>query len=183
MIYCTNCHNPYPETGVPYKCPICGGVFDIPELSPFDTTQVDKTQPGIWRYRHAFGLPGNAPVVTLGEGNTPLVWAEAFGKQVAFKLETLNPTGSHKDRGVAVLASFLRSRGITEAMDDSSGNAGASFAAYTARAGIKGKVFIPDSASGPTQITQTERFRLSQNRIFIWVAIGMIMTKFADDNR
>ena len=126
----------------------------MPELPPFDPAQVDRTQPGIWRYHHTFGLPKNAPVVTLGEGNTPLVWAEAatglsFGKQVAFKLETLNPTGSHKDRGVALLASFLRSQNITEAVEDSSGNAGASFAAYAARAGIKARVFIPDYASGP----------------------------------
>ena len=149
MFHCTNCRRPYPETGVPYKCPTCGGVFDMPELPLFDPAQVALTQPGIWRYQHTFGLPEDAPVVTLGEGNTPLVWAEAFGKQVAFKLESLNPTGSHKDRGVALLASFLHSKGITEAVEDSSGNAGASFAAYAARAGIKARVFIPDYASGP----------------------------------
>jgi threonine synthase len=121
----------------------------MPDLPPFDSSQVDLTQPGIWRYRHAFGLPENAPVVTLGEGNTPLVWSEVFGKQIAFKLESLNPTGSHKDRGVALLASFLHSQGITEAVEDSSGNAGASFAAYATRARIKARVFIPDYASGP----------------------------------
>ena len=45
--------------------------------------------------------------------------------------------------------SFLRSRGVKEAIEDSSGNAGASFAAYAARAGIKARVYVPDSASGP----------------------------------
>lgn len=149
MIHCTNCRQPYPDTGVPYKCPACGGIFDMPALPAFDPAQVDPAQPGIWRYRHTFGLPENAPTVTLGEGNTPLVWTEAFGKPVAFKLESLNPTGSHKDRGVALLASFLRSRNISEAVEDSSGNAGASFAAYATRAGIKARVFIPDDASGP----------------------------------
>ncbi len=148
-IICTNCHRPYPETGIPYKCPTCGGIFDMPVLPSFDPAQVDATQPGIWRYRHAFGLPENARGVTLGEGDTPLVWAEAFGKQVAFKLESLNPTGSHKDRGVALLASFLQSQGVAEAVEDSSGNAGASFAAYATRAGIKARIFIPDYASGP----------------------------------
>jgi len=96
-----------------------------------------------------FGLPSDAPVVSLGEGNTPLVWAQVLGQNVAFKLEYLNPTGSFKDRGTALLISFLRARGIDEAVEDSSGNAGASFAAYAARAGVKAKVYVPDYASGP----------------------------------
>jgi hypothetical protein len=51
----------------------------------------------------------------LGEGNTPLVWTEAFGKKIAFKCEYLNPTGSFKDRGSALIASFLCSRDGREA--------------------------------------------------------------------
>jgi threonine synthase len=90
-----------------------------------------------------------ADVVSLGEGNTPLVWTEAFGRQVAFKCEYQNPTGSFKDRGTTALVTFLKSRGVTEAVEDSSGNAGASFAAYAARAGIRARVFVPESASGP----------------------------------
>ncbi|HLE52617.1 MAG TPA: pyridoxal-phosphate dependent enzyme [Anaerolineales bacterium] len=105
--------------------------------------------PGTWRYRHTFGLTPGAPVISLGEGNTPLVWGEVEGQKVAFKLEYLNPTGSFKDRGSAVLISFLEARGVNEAVEDSSGNAGASFAAYAARAGLKGRVFVPASASGP----------------------------------
>ncbi len=148
-ILCTNCKRPYPEQGVPYRCPGCGGVFDYSLPLQFDPQQVEPGQPGIWRYRHTFGLPENAPVVTLGEGGTPLVWAEAFGRQVAFKCEFQNPSGSFKDRGSAVLVSFLRSRGVEIAIEDSSGNAGASFAAFAARVGMKGRVFVPQSASGP----------------------------------
>jgi len=96
-----------------------------------------------------FGLPDDAPVVSLGEGETPLVWSNIHGRDIAFKLEYSNPTHSFKDRGTAVLVSFLRSRGICEAIDDSSGNAGASFAAYTARAGMKARVYLPAYASGP----------------------------------
>jgi threonine synthase len=91
-------------------------------------------------------------MVTLGEGNTPLLWREAFGRQVAFKLEYLNPSGSYKDRGSAVLVSFLCSRGVQSAVEDSSGNAGASFAAYAARAGMRARVFVPDYASGPKRL-------------------------------
>ncbi len=103
----------------------------------------------MWRYRHTFGLPESAPQTYLGEGDTPLVPSTAFGREVFFKLEYLNPTGSFKDRGTAVLVSFLQARGVREAVEDSSGNAGASFAAYAARAGITARVFVPEYASGP----------------------------------
>src|SRR3970040_2313236 len=130
-LICTNCHRPFPESGVPYRCPACGGIFDFTSLPPFNPARLEADLPGIWRYRHTFGVPENSPVVSLGEGNTPLVWDEMSGQDVAFKLEYLNPTGSFKDRGSAVLVSFLKSRGVESAVEDSSGNAGASFAAYT----------------------------------------------------
>jgi threonine synthase len=71
---------------------------------------------------------------------------------VAFKLEFLNPTGSHKDRGVSLMTSFLSAHGVTDAVEDSSGNAGSSFAAYAARAGINARIFVPDYASGPKRL-------------------------------
>jgi threonine synthase len=103
----------------------------------------------MWRYQQAFGLPEDSPVVSLGEGLTPLVWGKIDNHPVAYKLEFTNPSGSFKDRGSAVLVSFLISRGITQVVEDSSGNAGASLAAYAARSGLRSKVFIPASASGP----------------------------------
>lgn len=148
-IHCTNCHRPYPSEGAPFRCQACGGLFDFSSPPAYDLAQVALEAPGLWRYRHMLGLPADAPVVTLGEGNTPLEWREAFGRWVAFKLEYLNPTGSFKDRGSAPLTSFLRSRGVDAAVEDSSGNAGASFAAYAAEAGIRARVFVPDYASGP----------------------------------
>jgi threonine synthase len=148
-ITCSNCKRPYPDEGAPYKCPKCGGLFDVAPWD-FDSAQVDKAQSGIWRYRHTFaGLPATFPAVSLGEGRTPLLWSTAFGRQVAFKCEYLNPTGSFKDRGTTVITTFLKSRGVTEALEDSSGNAGASFAAYAARAGLKAGIYVPAAASGP----------------------------------
>lgn len=149
MIICTNCRRPYPEQGLPFRCPTCGGIYDIEALPRFDPAQVEPHLPGIWRYRHTFALPQEAPIISLGEGITPLIFAEAFGRRVALKCEHLNPTGSFKDRGSAPILSFLKARGIKQAVEDSSGNAGASFAAYAARAGVGARVFIPDSASGP----------------------------------
>jgi len=111
--------------------------------------RLEPELPGYWRYRHAFGLPPAASFVSLGEGNTPLLWDDFSGRMLGLKLESLNPSGSYKDRGSAVLLSFLKSRGVTAAVEDSSGNAGASFAAYAARAQVTGRVYVPESASGP----------------------------------
>jgi threonine synthase len=148
-ISCTNCGRPYPDEGLPYNCPVCGGVYDFAGLRTLDPAAIDRTQPGIWRYRATFSLPADLEPVSLGEGNTPLLWAKAFGREVAFKCEFLNPTGSFKDRGSAVITGWLKSRDISEVVEDSSGNAGASLAAYAARAGINARIFVPASASGP----------------------------------
>jgi threonine synthase len=147
-IACTNCGRPYPKRGLPFRCPHCGGVFDYPQPFYFDSAQVERRRSDVWRYHHSFGLPDSAPVISLGEGNTPLVWGEVFGRQVAFKCEFLNPTGSFKDRGTATLVSALRGRGVKAAIEDSSGNAGASFAAYAARAEMQAQVYVPESTSG-----------------------------------
>lgn len=151
---CTNCRRPYPETGAPFRCLQCGGVFGVQGGLAYEP---DSQTSGLWRYRASFGLPVDAEAVSLGEGNTPLVEGAAFGKRLAFKLEHLNPTSSYKDRGSAPLLSFLKTRGVSEALEDSSGNAGASFAAYASRAGVKARVFVPDYASGPKR-TQIEAY-------------------------
>jgi threonine synthase len=149
MIYCRDCQSPYPIDKTPYRCIHCDGVYEFSNLPNFDHNLIEHRLPGIWRYRHTLSLEKDSPIISLGEGNTPLIWAKAFGKEVAFKLEFLNPTGSFKDRGTAPMISFLKSRNINEAVEDSSGNAGASFAAYAAFAGIKARIFVPSYASGP----------------------------------
>ncbi len=156
-IVCTSCGSPYPDHDVPYRCPDCGGIYDYADSPFFDFHQVEMDLPGYWRYRHAFHLAAGAPIVTLGEGNTPLLWEKFEGMDVALKMESMNPSGSYKDRGSAVLVSQLLGRGVHEAVEDSSGNAGASFAAYAARGKMKARVFVPESASGPKR-TQIERY-------------------------
>ena len=89
--------------------------------------------------------------VNLGEGDTPVVRLAKVGRALGMqslyaKLEFLNPTGSFKDRGSAVMVSALRSAGIRSAAEDSSGNAGASVAAYCAKAGIEATIYAPASA-------------------------------------
>ena len=91
----------------------------------------------------------DAPL-TLGEGHTPVVELPAAAKSLGLghlsaKLEYTNPTGSFKDRGTAVMVGVMREEGVLELVEDSSGNAGASVAAYCARAGIKAHIFVPAS--------------------------------------
>ena len=109
-------------------------------------------------------IPPNAALVTLGEGATALVPATIDERTLHFKCEHLNPTGSFKDRGSAVLISSLAAGGVREAMEDSSGNAGASFAAYAARAGLKARVFVPEDAS-PRKQTQIAAYGAEVVRI------------------
>jgi len=149
MIQCRTCQKLFPIEQFPHRCPKCGGLFGFsPGLEPI-SEKIELDLPGIWRYRSRFSLPDGAPVISLGEGNTPLVWSIVGKKKIGFKMESQNPTGSFKDRGSAVLMSWLKAAGIQEAVEDSSGNAGSSFAAYASQSGIRGKVFIPESASGP----------------------------------
>lgn len=97
--------------------------------------------------------PLNRPVrgIMLGEGDTPsasLPWlATRLGIDALYaKLEFMNPTGSFKDRGTVVMMSMAAEMHASEVVADSSGNAGASVAAYAARAGIKAHIFAPASA-------------------------------------
>ena len=156
VVCCENCHQPYPETGFPFRCPACGGMYDYAQPPVFDSSRVDSSQPGMWRYRHTFDLPADAPVTYLGEGMTPLIRFAISGTQVGLKMESQNPTGYYKDRGSAVLVSKLISRGVKLAVEDSSGNAGASFAAYAGCGGVKARIYIPENAAGPKRL-QIER--------------------------
>ena len=96
-------------------------------------------------------LHSPADAVALGEGNTPSAPLRALGYLLGLealyaKLEFMNPTGSFKDRGTAALMSVAKEFGAREVVEDSSGNAGASVAAYAARAGIAAHIFAPASA-------------------------------------
>jgi threonine synthase len=101
----------------------------------------------LWRYREALGIEDPSQIVTLGEGFTPLADATLGGFPVKLKLDFLCPTGSYKDRGSAVMITKLKDWGVKEILEDSSGNAGASIAAYAALAGIRANIYIPESAS------------------------------------
>ena len=106
---------------------------------------------GVWRHRPALGLPVGIPEISLGEGDTPIVHLPRWGSwhglpRLMAKLEYMSPTGSFKDRGAATVIAVLAGAGVKSIVEDSSGNAGAAMAAYAARAGLRARIFVPESA-------------------------------------
>jgi threonine synthase len=104
----------------------------------------------IHRYKKYLPVTAKTPVITLNEGNTPLIYSchlsGMLGKgfEVYLKYEGLNPTGSFKDRGMTMAISKACESGSKAVMCASTGNTSASTAAYSARAGIKCVVLIPN---------------------------------------
>ncbi len=109
-------------------------------------------------YREFLPVTERTPVVTLLEGNTPLVRAEYISRQlgmdVFLKYEGLNPTGSFKDRGMTVAVSKALEEGARTVICASTGNTSASAAAYAARAGMTCAVVIPRQAIALGKLAQ-----------------------------
>ena len=70
---CTGCGDPYPADSLPFRCPQCNSIFDFVEGLTFDPISMAKPSPSLVRYRKSLGLPPEAELITLGEGDTPLV--------------------------------------------------------------------------------------------------------------
>jgi threonine synthase len=109
----------------------------------------------LWRYRDRLPVE---PLVTMGEGDTPLVRAphlsERTGCDVWLKLEGANPTGSFKDRGMTVAVSAAMAEGAEAVVCASTGNTAASTAAYAARAGLRGAVIVPEGKIATGKLAQ-----------------------------
>ena len=139
-------------------CQECGGPLDVAYRSPPRGLEPRGGLPGVWRWWDRMPLHEEGSLVSLGEGGTPCLHLKRTGARLGLdrlyaKVEYANPTGSFKDRGTAVMLSMVREMGFSEAVDDSSGNAGASLAAYASRGGIRAAVFVPAGAS-PFKMSQ-----------------------------
>jgi threonine synthase len=114
--------------------------------------------PLLERYRDALPLGDTTPIVTLGEGSTPLVRADRLSRRLGFelwlKLEGGNPTGSFKDRGMAVAVSMALEAGARGLVCASTGNTAASAAAYAARAGLEAVIVHPAGAVARSKLVQ-----------------------------
>jgi threonine synthase len=137
----------------PRWCGDDGSPLMVEPLPGITRRGIDAAVRSQWRYRAALPLP-DLPPITLGEGRTPMLPRRLAGLDVSVKLEVVNPTASFKDRGTSVMISVLRAQGVTEILEDSSGNGGSSVAAYSASAGIDAQVLAPASTS-PSKILQS----------------------------
>ncbi|WP_398498774.1 pyridoxal-phosphate dependent enzyme [Variovorax sp.] len=128
-------------------------ITPLPGISRDD---IDTRVRSLWRYRAALPVTIEQPA-SLGEGCTPLVQKRWGGLEPFFKLEWFNPTCSFKDRGAAVMMSFLRQIGVDAVLEDSSGNGGAAIAASGAAAGLRVKVLAPAYTPAP-KVAQIRAF-------------------------
>lgn len=124
----------------------CGGLWRLEFQPPrFDLGEVDTHEWSMFRYRRFMALDGESwRGVTMGEGMTPVV---RLDENVLLKMDYYMPTLSFKDRGAAVLAAHCKAIGVDKVVQDSSGNAGNSVAAYCAKAGIGCEIFVPEGTS------------------------------------
>ncbi|MGI8550685.1 MAG: threonine synthase [Dehalococcoidia bacterium] len=133
------------------SCGVCGGPTLVHYSAIPRDIEASPGETGLWRYSAWLPRTDGVQPVSLGEGATPLVrlgrWAEQIGlAEVYAKLEYAGPTGSFKDRGSSVLLTHAMVVGATQLVEDSSGNAGASIAAYAARAGLACTIYAPAAA-------------------------------------
>ena len=147
-LVCIDCGRACADMGAA-ACPHDGGILDVLYDSP--ALPPHAALPGIWRYAARLPLSDHGFIVSLGEGDTPLLPSARLGAQAGlprlyFKNEGLNPTGSYKDRIASVGISYLRQLGKRAWVAISSGNAGASLAAYGTRAGVDGYLFTLERA-------------------------------------
>ncbi len=156
------CRSRYPISEVIYNCPKCGGlleaVYDAPTEPPDElkkvwrnrrTSNAPLDQSGVWRFRELLPfLPDYNAVITLREGNTPLLNAPRAAQyggldRLVFKHQGFNPTGSFKDNGMTCGASQAVHLGMNRVACVSTGNTSASMAAYASAAGLQPIIFIP----------------------------------------
>ncbi|HEY1370843.1 MAG TPA: threonine synthase [Candidatus Binatia bacterium] len=154
-IRCPRCASEYPTGKIVNTCR-CGSPLTVEYDAAKIQNAVGKSalkqrEATLWRYREFLPLNDERNRVSLGEGFTPLLdaprLAKEFGlKRLWIKDEAQNPTGSFKDRGIALAVSLAKELGVGKVAIPSAGNAGASLAAYAARAGIEAHVFMPKDA-------------------------------------
>ncbi|MGC9347956.1 MAG: pyridoxal-phosphate dependent enzyme [Anaerolineae bacterium] len=154
-VRCLECHHVMAPDPYAVACESCGGVwldaeYDVATLTEHWPEQLKDRDHTLWRYVELYPFPDGFGPVSMGEGWTPLFRAEGLERETGhdriwIKDERQHATGSFKDRQASTAVSALRAQGIREVVLASTGNAGAAYAAYCARAGIKLWLFVTSS--------------------------------------
>ena len=142
VLICENCGKLQQDT-MKLICSYCNAGAYLAHPIKFDPDSIKPDVWSIWRYEAM--IPAQQHI-TLGEGMTPLVKTNLNDFEFYAKCEFLNPTGSYKDRGVAVMMNHLAEHGATDIAEESSGNAGASVSAYANALGMRPRIFSPATA-------------------------------------
>ena len=150
---CLLCSEPYPNEASRGSCRKCGGSvvvqYDYESILREVNREKFAIRPsGVWKYNELLPISNRSNIVSLGEGGTYLHKAERVADKIGLrklfiKDETTNPTGSFIDRGVTVELSKANELGYRSTACGTTGNLGASLAAYSAKAGFKCKIFLP----------------------------------------
>ncbi len=144
-LICSKCEREYAAgADEPWRCD-CGHPLDfatqpLPDRPAPEFAEID-TRDGLWAFSEFLPV---RQIVSLGEGFTPLTDADQWDAQ--FKLDCVFPSGSFKDRGATATLSRAVELGVECVLEDSSGNAGAAIAQYSARAGIDAEIYVPADA-------------------------------------
>jgi threonine synthase len=160
---CTACGTTFPLDAPRWRCD-CGAVLDIAFASLLDPRQIRERKPTMWRYREALPIHHDASIVSMEEGFTPLLRVHFGDRPLWIKQEQLFSSGSYKDRGASLLVSKIRELGVSQVVEDSSGNAGCAIAAYCARAGVECTILVPEDTS-PAKAAQIEAYGARLQRV------------------
>ncbi len=150
---CVACGATRGPEGLPTVCDDCGQPWLVryPDRD-WSEPGADESRPGLgmWRWRAFLPIADPETPVSLGEGDTPLLalprWSARAGLPgLRLKDEGVNPTGSFKSRGLSAAITRAAAAGVTRVTIPTAGNAGVAAAAYAARAGLRARVFAPDT--------------------------------------
>jgi threonine synthase len=152
---CAKCGKEYTDENVPPNDK-CGGRIDVfHDLEVLKETltkkELESRIGGLWKYFELMPLRKKENIITLGEGGTPLFKSTRLANHLGLsnlyiKMETLNPSGSFKDRPICVGVSRAKEDGAKTVSAASSGNAAAAMSTFAARAGLRAVVFVPENA-------------------------------------
>lgn len=147
---CCECGKKYDPKTLVFRCE-CGGLLDLEKFDfTFSKEDILSNEWSLFRYLKTLPFDDNFNLwkeVTMGEGLTPIVPLDKDYPNLLVKVDYLMPTLSFKDRGAVVLISKAKELGIKKVIQDSSGNAGNSIAAYASRAGIECDIYVPEGTS------------------------------------
>ncbi len=167
FLQCSDCATIYDPDIIQTFCPICQApllaIYDLEKIrAHVDRDEIHQRARGMWRWGEHLPVKDPAYIVTLGEGDAPLLRVPRVGASLGLanlyvKDEGMNPTGSFKARGLAAAISKAKELGVEKVIIPTAGNAGGAMAAYAARAGLRAHIFMPKD----TPIANIEESRIA----------------------